>query len=231
MSKKDWIPRRELDLVDLIAQWIAALSNTAKQAAFGWDTDKCAFVLLKLEDFLNARREYKIHHTPGKWITKDDAKREAVKAMRSFNNSSVRFNQKMEEEDKLSLGVHESDTKPTPKPDPTDLVDVQFSTLPSDHHVIAKYRIAGSTKRGKGSYHAAEIRYWVQALDAAAPVGADYDGWRSVVNTASPWENVFPGADAGKRLYVIMRWTNAATRGKDNRGKGPWSAITNIIIP
>jgi hypothetical protein len=231
MIIRDWIPHGEQDLVDLIHQWNFILPDTEKQTAFGWDADECSAVLLKLADYLNARTEYKAVPTSGNWLAKDEAKWTAVHAMRSFSNSSVRFNTKMTAADKLLLGVHTPDTTPTPKPTPTDYVDFEISTLLSDHRVIAKYRIRGSTKRGKGPYHAVEIRYYVRALDAAAPLDANEEGWHSESNTASPWLKTFPGTDAGKRLYLVMRWVNSASSGTKTSGKGPWSEIVGIIIP
>jgi hypothetical protein len=231
MLKQDWIPHRERDLVDLIAKWIAALSNMAKRADFGWDSDVCMAVLLKLEEFLNAYAEYKAIHTPVKRLVKDDARKAAVDVMRSFAKSDIRFNRKMTETDRMYFGLREPDTKWTPKSDPTDLVTIEFSTIPEAHSIVAKYRIEGSTKRGKGSYHAAEVRYWVRALDAAPPVDANEEGWQGMANTASPWKKTLAGADAGKRLFVTMRWVNAATSGEEHNGKGLWNRILSIIIP
>jgi hypothetical protein len=231
MPGTDWLPHREQDLVDLIAKWDASVSNAANRTKFGWNTDECSAVILKMGRFLDARGEYESTPTPENRLAKANAKAAAMEAMRSFANSSIRFNGKMSDTDKLALGVYTPDPKPTPKPDPTDLVGFEFSTIPSDHRVVVTYRIAGSTKRGKGPYHAAEIRYWVRALDAATPLDANEDGWHSVVNTASPWKKSFPGADAGKRLFVMMRWENSAVSGEDDSGKGPWSGMEHMIRP
>jgi hypothetical protein len=126
------------------------------------------------------------------------------------------------------LGFSVPDSTHSPMPDPKDLVEFEISTVPSDHRIIAHFHIAGSASHGKGHYHAAEIRFWVRELTAPAPLDADDEGWRSEADTHSPWEKSFPGADAGKRLYILMRWENSTT---GTKGKGPWSAIANLIIP
>jgi hypothetical protein len=152
--------------------------------------------------------------------------------MQDFANSSIRYNKKMTAEEKAVLGILPAKpSSSTPKPKPTDLVEFEISTVPSDHRIIARFRISGSIRWGKGHYHAAEIRYWVRPLDAPPPVDANDEGWHSVADTASPWEKVFPGADAGKRLYIRMRWENNVTGEDDDAGKGPWSIMQNVIVP
>jgi hypothetical protein len=155
----------------------------------------------------------------------------AVKAvMRDFANTSIRYNKEMRDTDKLTVGIRPVDHNRSPKPNPTDLVEAEISTVPTDHRVVVAFHIAGSKSRGKGPYHAAEIRYWVRPLSDPAPLDANEEGWHSVADTASPWEHSFPGADAGKRLYIVMRWENEAT-GEGEEGKGPWSEIMSVIIP
>jgi hypothetical protein len=89
-----------------------------------------------------------------------------------------------------------------------------------------------SLRTDPGDYHAAEGRYWIRALNEPAPLDANEEGWHSIAATATPWEKSFPGADAGKRLYIAMRWENESTGKEDGeKGKGPWSPIQSIIIP
>jgi hypothetical protein len=148
--------------------------------------------------------------------------------MRHFANAFVRYNDKMSDVDKLALGIRPRDTSNSPKPNPTDLVDFDVVTIPTDHRVIANFRIQGSSGHGKGTYHAAEIRYWVRDLTAPAPLDAEEDGWHSEADTRTPWQKTFPGTDAGKRLYVRMRWENSST---GEQGKGPWSRMESLIVP
>jgi hypothetical protein len=127
-----------------------------------------------------------------------------------------------------SLGLTLPDNSHTPKGDPKDHVEFEFQLDADSHRVTIRFRLAGHPHWGKGSYHAAEIRYWVRAVTDPAPLDGDEEGWHSEADTASPWSKDFPGADAGKRLWAILRWENSAT-GKT--GKGPWSAIRSVIIP
>jgi hypothetical protein len=106
-----------------------------------------------------------------------------------------------------------------------------LSLLPTDHRVIAQFRVAGSTKRGKGSYHGVEIRFWVLPLDASPPQTADDKGWRSEICTKTPWRHTFDADEIGKRLYIAMRWENESVASDEEASKGPWSEIESVIIP
>jgi hypothetical protein len=137
----------------------------------------------------------------------------------------------MTAEEKLAMGIVPESHSHGPKPKPTELVEFEISTVPTDHRIIARFRISGSKRWGKGPYHAAEIRYWLRSLSDPAPLDANEEGWHSVADTASPWEKTFPGADAGKRLYILMRWENNAAGEDDDAGKGPWSIMQNVLVP
>jgi hypothetical protein len=131
----------------------------------------------------------------------------------------------------VRLGFHPHKTTHTPKNDPTDHVEMEFVLDPQSHKVTVKFRIAESTSRGKGSYHGAELRFWVLPIDAPAPLDADAAGWQSVVDTASPWSKQFPGADAGKRFWITGRWENPSSGSDQAAGKGPWSLLQGVVIP
>jgi hypothetical protein len=159
-----------------------------------------------------------------------------IKAIRRIKNGYVDpalTLDKLAPENYLMFGLSLPSTSHTSKGDPTDLIDYDISTLPSDHRVIVHYFIAGSTKHGKGDYHGAEVRFWIRALTEPAPQGPNDEGWHSEVDTASPWVwTAKDSADYGKRLYMTMRWENQSS-GAANKtsGKGPWSAIQSVIIP
>jgi hypothetical protein len=100
----DWLPTREQDLVDLCGKWTLALADQAKITAFGWDQTECTAVLGVINAFLTARTAYEADDSSAKQLAKDEAKEEAKDAMRDFANTSIRFNKKMGDADKLIFG-------------------------------------------------------------------------------------------------------------------------------
>jgi hypothetical protein len=132
----------------------------------------------------------------------------------------------------IRFGLKPRDLHNTPLSRPTDLVAFEIAIIPSGHHVSCKYRIAGSTKRGKGKYHGVEVAFIVLPLDAPAPIMVTKE-WVSKVDTASPWEHIFEEAEVGKRCYITMRWENpsAGNNIDDDKGKGDWAEIQSFIVP
>ncbi|MDR3276481.1 MAG: hypothetical protein LBT11_04630 [Treponema sp.] len=228
----DWLPTKEQDLVDLVKQWSVTLADTAKQTAFGWAPEDCTAVLGKITDFTDARAGYQADKTPEKRLDKDEAVEAVKEAMRGFANSSIRFNKKMSDAEKLALGIHPKDSTHSPKPKPAEHVAFVLRVDAQGHAVWADYRIAEGAGRGKGPYHGVEIRLWVLPLAESAPVGAEHPGWRSEVDTATPWHHDFAEAEVGMRLHVTMRWENPSVgKGEDpESSKGPWCAVQSVVI-
>ncbi|MDR3303321.1 MAG: hypothetical protein LBS86_02810 [Treponema sp.] len=130
-----------------------------------------------------------------------------------------------------SFGLRLPATTHTPKGNPTDYVEFELKLDARNHLVSARFRVAGSRNWSKGHYHAVEVRYWIRAVSDPAPVDADAEGWSSEADSSSPWDKTFSGDDAGKRLWVAMRWENPSTGKGAISGKGPWSGIIGTIIP
>jgi hypothetical protein len=230
MTYKEWMPRKVLDLIRLMTVWNLWIANIEKRNAFGWDHTACATLLLKIGSFLAAHDAYSHVDSSANHLTRKEARAEAETAMRDFANSFIRFNPKMTAADKLPLGIRVRDAHPTPPPAPSDLVAFEFECVPSSHLIITPYHIADSNSRGKGRYHGVEVRFWILALDAPPPLSGEHPGWRSEINTSTPWKNTFSEAEIGMRLYVAMRWENGSSNRGKSPGKGPWSAIQSVVI-
>jgi hypothetical protein len=109
MVHTDWIPTREQDLVDLCGKWTVILGDPAKITTYDWDQTECTEVLGKTNGFLTARTVYEADDSSAKRLAKDEAKGEAVNAMREFANSSIRYNKKMPDDAKLDMGIRPAD--------------------------------------------------------------------------------------------------------------------------
>jgi hypothetical protein len=119
MANSDWIPSREQDLMDLCQQWKTILGKKENVTACGWNQGECTATIKKIDTFLSARSAYEANDSTANRVAKDDAKEDAVDAMRDFANSSVRFNKSMDDAKRLPLGVRPKDTTYTSHPRPT----------------------------------------------------------------------------------------------------------------
>jgi hypothetical protein len=213
----------------VMKDWQRILGDPVKIALYDWPTRACAEVLAKIAEFFTALADYDKDSTHGKRIAKVRQRSEAEQSMRSFANSFVRYNKKMDDADKLSLGIRPRSKSRMTLPDPVDQVSFWFTTIPEDHRVIVTFRIAGKKGRSKWPYHSAEVRYWIRELNAPPPGDADEGDWHSEDITSSPWHKTFPSHAIGKFLYVTMRWRNASSSAI--KGKGPWCNIFSVVIP
>ena len=171
----------------------------------------------------------KAAHLPQDTELKNTAKNNLCAALRDLIAHGLLANPRTPA-DALAMGFELLDHTHSPRPTPTDHVEFEFALDPESHTARVAYHIAGRKGYGKGTYHGVEVRFWVRPLDAPAPETADAEGWRSEVDTATPWARTFAASEIGQRLYVAMRWENQSS-GKDQAaGKGPWSAIRSIVI-
>jgi hypothetical protein len=152
--------------------------------------------------------------------------------IRDLVNQHIRYNPAVTHADLTNMGLPIRDPTHTPKPKPEDHVDFTLSVDAQGHVVRADFHIAGSASRSKGSYHGVESRIWVLPLNEIPPAGPHHPGWRSEVDTATPWKRQFDDDEIGKRLYITMRWENPSVgRGEDpEASKGPWCAIQSVVI-
>jgi hypothetical protein len=114
----DWIPSREAELVPLANKWIAELEKPANQTAWGWDAAECTETIAALSAYVSADALFQEDDSTHNRIAKNEAKDAAVRALRSFAETSIRYNKKMPDEDKASFSVHLADKHPTPHPVP-----------------------------------------------------------------------------------------------------------------
>ena len=106
----------------------------------------------------------------------------------------------------------------------TDVADFRIEQAPG-HRLIVHFHAHEQDRESSAvkprGVHGAEIVY---ALLETPPTS--YDALiKSVFDTASPYTFTFDLPDAGKTIYMALRWENS--RGE----KGPWTDIQSAIIP
>jgi hypothetical protein len=208
-------------LVELCEKWKTGLELDTNLSAFGWNSAECIAVLAPINAFLTARAAYETDNSTAKRLTKDEAKTAAVAAMREFANTSIRYNKRMTDEDKLIYGIRPKDSTPTPETAPGTFPEAEPDTSVI-RQITIHFRDSGTKKRGKPDPgHGAEIRW--SHLDHP-PSGLD-ELIHSDFDTASPFTLTFGEEDRGKRVYFCLRWETQTNL------QGPFSEIYMAIIP
>ena len=217
----DWLPSREQDFTDLRRKWKTGLETPATVSVFGWNQAEVTAVLGTINAFLTALTAYEGDDSSGNRLPKDEAKDAAKSAMRDFANTSIRYNKRMPDEDRLNYGIRPLDKTATPGTEPRTYPEAETDTSVIRQLTIGFWDNA-TKKRGKPhGVHGAEIR-WAQ-LDS--PPASEQDLVHSDFDTATPFTLRFDESQRGKRVYFCLRWESTTNL------KGPFSGIYSAIIP
>ncbi|MDR2446126.1 MAG: hypothetical protein LBD58_02350 [Treponema sp.] len=221
MAHSDWIPTKEQDLVDLCETWTVIFAESAKITAYSWDQAECTEVSGRISAFLTARTAYETDNSTAKRLAKDEAKGEAIDAMREFANSSIRFNKKMPDEDKLVMGIRPADTTPTTHPVPTSQPEtvVENTVNHFEHKIRALNRGRNDASKPADAYG---VRYAWQVGGEKPASGADLPKTKFSRKTAHVVTHT--EADKAKTAYYAACYEN----GKGDTG--PWSPVEEAVV-
>lgn len=141
--------------------------------------------------------------------------------VRKFVNEFLRYNREVTDEDRVLLGLHIADTKPTHS-EVLPTWPVAYARTIGPRMVRVEYHDSASTSKAKpAGMHGAEIRH---AILTAPPTSTE-ELLHSDFSTRTPYLFTFEENQRGQSVYFCLRWEN--TRGK----KGPWGEILHTIIP
>jgi hypothetical protein len=204
-----------------MARWVIWLSDTSKIARFGWLAALCGEVVDTIDEFLTARTAYEADKNPEKRLRKDNAKKAAIDRMRNFANVSIRFNDKMTEEEKLYLGIQPTDTTHTAQPAPTSQPDTDVIPTKNnyEHLVRALNRDTGTLSKPDDAYG---VRYAWQVGGEKPASGEDLP--KTEFSRKSSYVVAHSEADKGKTAYYATCYEN----GRGYRGQ--WSPVIEAII-
>ncbi|GMO48072.1 MAG: hypothetical protein Pg6C_10380 [Treponemataceae bacterium] len=220
MPGGDWIPSREQDIVDLAQKWTAVLADSAKSTAFGWDSGECTEVSGKINAFLTARADYEVNDSSVKRLAKDEAKEEAIDAMRDFANSFVRFNKKMDDPAKLVMGIRPKDAVPTAHPAPSSQPETAVENTPNHfEHKVMALNHEGKASKPADAYG---VRFAWQVGGEKPASGADLP--KTKFNRKPVLIAAHTEADKAKTAYYATCYENS--KGET----GPWSPIEEAVI-
>jgi hypothetical protein len=202
-------------------RWITWLSDAGKKTEFGWLADVCAKVILAIGNFLTARSEYEENRTPENRLIKDEKKEDAIDLMRDFANTSIRFNKKMTDADKLYMGIRPTDTTHTSHPAPVSQpnTDVLSTKNNYEHLVRSLNRDTGNLSKPADAYG---VRYAWQ-VGGEKPVSGE-DLPKSQFSRKTSYVVTHSEADKGKPAYYSTCYENS------KGDQGHWSPVIEAII-
>jgi hypothetical protein len=197
------------------------LGDPAKVTAYGWDQTECTEVSGKINGFLTARSAYETDDSSAKRLAKDEAKGETIDTMREFANSSVRYNKKMPDVDKLLMGIRPTDTTPTTHPVPASQPEtvVENTINHFEHKIKALNRGRNNSSKPADAYG---VRYGWQVGGEKPASGADLPKTKFSRKTRHIVTHT--EADKAKTAYYATCYEN----GKGDTG--PWSPVEEAVI-
>ncbi|MDR0599597.1 MAG: hypothetical protein LBG84_05885 [Treponema sp.] len=197
-----------------------ALGDSAKITAFGWDQAEVTEVLGKINAFLTARAAYAADDSSAKRLAKDEAKEEAIDAMRDFANAAIRFNKLMDDPAKLNMGIHPKDTTPTRHERPTSQPDTAVeNTLNHFERKVVALNHEGKAAKPADAYG---VRYAWQVGGEKPASGADLP--KSKFSRKPILVIPHTEADKAKTAYYSTCYENS--KGET----GPWSPVEEAVI-
>jgi hypothetical protein len=221
MAHNDWIPGREQDFVDLCRRWKPPLEDAANIAVFGWDQTEVTAVLGAINGFLTARSAYEADNSTAKRLAKDESKEEAVDAMRDFANSSIRFNKKMSDPQKLVFGVRPKDSTQTAHGKPASQPDTVVENTPNhfEHRLRALNHATGTATKPEDAYG---VRYAWQ-MGGEKPASGEKIQGQAKFSRRTSLVVTHTEAEKGMTCYYSTCYEN----GKGEQGS--WSPVEEAI--
>lgn len=218
---KDWLSTKESELTALCRRWLVVLTDERIIAARGWNPEECAALAVLIEAYLAALAAYDRVNSSDNRITKDATKKEAVAWIRRFANASVRYNSKMSDVDRATMGIRQKDTTPTVHPRPTVRPETVVENTKNrlEHLVKAINNENGKTSKPAGVHG---VRFGWQ-VGGEKPTGGE-DLPKTRFSQKPTFVITYVEADKGKAVWYATCYENS--RGET----GPWSLLADAYI-
>lgn len=217
----EWLPTTELKLVALAEKWIEVLENEKTITKWHLDATSCATVVVVIKVYTAAWYLCQKDDSTLNKTARREAKKLAVDAMRLFARTNLRFNEYMDEADKLLMGLPQRDVAATTHPRPTSLPEtiVENTVNPFEKRLRVLNRETHNAKKPADAYG---VRYGWQ-LDGTKPASGD-DLPKSRFSRRTDLVISFTEKEAGKPIWFATCYENA--KGET----GPWSPLVETHI-
>jgi hypothetical protein len=220
MAHLDYIPRQYGSLQIWLAKFIVCLKRDLVK--FGIPAGASDEVEAKIADFQAACMKVNLANAGSSdRVDREGKAEETVRAVRTFVNKYLRYNDAVTNADRESLGLTIPDRQLTASTPPRTAPDATVA-MPGVACIKLTFRIAHSKSRGRPPHtRGCEIRH---AILSTRPTSYD-DLIHSTFVTHSPHTFTFAESQRGRTVYFSLRWES--TRGEP----GPWSAFVAAVVP
>ena len=222
MNNRDFIPRKDKDLLEWGTIFLALLASILPRIEFPADEHAVLTALLNTFRTKLGIADAPATRTEVTVLDKNIARKALVKEIRQAVAEYLTRNHRVTDVDREGLGlpIHKTTRDDAPVATTYPDVDIDSGTI---RRLIIHFFDQGKKKSSAKpeGQHGAEIRWDF----SDTPVVDVEELTHSSFTTNSPLTLEFKGHERGKTVYFCLCWEN--TTGK----KGPWSEIQSAIIP
>ncbi|MDR2481441.1 MAG: hypothetical protein LBD07_04000 [Spirochaetaceae bacterium] len=213
---KDWIPRSEEKLVEMMAFWQKKLADKQAQTLYEWPEIACTALIAAISYYLDARAAYTAAPTTANRVERDDLKNAAIDAVRKFARERIRNNPLMNDGQKKQMGITVQDNEPSPIPVPETGPESEAMISAREPGVV-KVKYLGAKPYGVDRI---EIAWLVShtAVDSPDQLTSNQTFPRN------PWEHTFGHDERGMKMYYSLRYLTKT-------GASHWSDVREVVIP
>ena len=228
MSNKDYVPVNDAHFIE----WAENLMEIAAERYEAWSAASPITVVgTTLAEFKAAyAKTLEPNHGRNDTFIKNEKRREANKAMRSYVQGFLARNPNVTDADRDLIQITVRDTTPTNVPPPTAQVDGELMFPGVALVMVQNIRSAGAKATDK-SKHGVRIHYGIVGtpdetdrfrLTNRPTTGADLP--HSVFTRRKSHRFDFSG-NSGREVFICMRYENS--KGET----GPWGVMLSAFIP
>jgi len=225
-GKRDYMPKKDSEFFGF--QMVLVTKVQAKKA--DWGIPDAAVEVLANHRAIYEPLYYKVQElnlrTRADVIAHRHERKVYERAIRAFVNAHIRFNDRMTDADRMSVGVPPPDRKPSPKPKIDDVPAVGLKPLGGGWIEVTCLR---ETDRDRPSMHpdADVIEYQYVMLPVRSPAPKDPDECpKSGVSRKAHFIIKAGMVNTGKQFYGFFRWANLV----DPNNSGSWTNVILVII-
>jgi hypothetical protein len=222
MRVKDYIPDTEIQFYKWVNYIFPYVTDKDNIARWKLPPDAVTSELTYAFNDFNVKYLYAKNpetRTPAAITAKTNSLKGFKSLLRKYIKGYITYNTLVNNEDRRIMNLPIHDTKPTPASPPTEepIFDIGFRR--QEHDIIVK------NKDGKKNKPKNANGFEIWRKVGGNPPQTDTDFSYTATSTRSIFTMKYGLSESGKNVWYRVRWVNSKNE------PGPWSDISNAIIP